>query len=333
MDLQSALERAKRNVRTHYVDPTTAFTDKVVFDKYYDMLDIDGPNSMLVWDTDPQSADADARAEHLAIKAGDRYFTVGGVPDRTGQRGRHPRSPQRILKLGMLLDTIRTRVERQLTQAAQMVLDDLTTRYPSDALLSALQLADPRFWQGQQQPGGSYTPPTLAEVRERLAVLKQQFGTACTTDAGLVVPPKLGVAHMEEQLANFCGDAHASAKKAFDRVRRKELDEDKLTRWFWRDLQQIPALRVACDEWLTFARLALTIVPGSVEAERAFSALTYIKNSMRNRLGHEHLNACMLAFTQHWFDISTFPYKDALEAWYAAKQWRKVDAAVAGPSS
>lgn len=52
-------------------------------------------------------------------------------------------------------------MERQLTQAAQRVLDDLAKRGPSDALLSALQLADPRFWRGQEQAdGGSRTAPT-----------------------------------------------------------------------------------------------------------------------------------------------------------------------------
>lgn len=86
-------------------------------------------------------------------------------------------------------------------------------------------------------------------------MLKQQFGTAGATDAGPVVTPKLDVARMEEQLPNFSGDAHASASKAFDRVQRKELDEGKLTRWFWRDLLEVPALRVGRDEWFTFARV------------------------------------------------------------------------------
>ncbi len=80
------------------------------------------------------------------------------------------------------------------------------------------------------------------------------------------------------------------------------------------------------DVWFQFAKLAMTIVPGSVEAERAFSTLSYIKHKLRNRLGQEHTNVCMLAYTQRWFTTSTFPCKEALDAWYADKQWRKVDA-------
>ncbi len=120
-------------------------------------------------------------------------------------------------------------------------------------------------------------------------------------------------------------DACMSAQLGFERVRKNELDEGKLTRWFWRNLQQHPSVRAGCFEWFRFAKLAITIVPGSVEAERAFSALSFIKNSLRNRLGQEHMNACMLAFTQQSFTTSTFPYREALDAWYSDKQWRKVD--------
>lgn len=40
----------------------------------------------------------------------------------------------------------------------------------------------------------------------------------------------------------------------------------------------------------------------------------------------------MITYTPDWFDISTLPYKEALDAWYAAKLWRKADTAAAGPS-
>ncbi len=67
-------------------------------------------------------------------------------------------------------------------------------------------------------------------------------------------------------------------------------------------------------EWFRLGKLAMTIVTGSVEAVRAFSALAFVKNRQRNRLWQEHMSACVLAFTQRWFELGTFPFAEALHA-------------------
>ncbi len=64
------------------------------------------------------------------------------------------------------------------------------------------------------------------------------------------------------------------------------------------------------------AKLLLVIVPGSVEDERAFSTWGFIHNDWRNRLKPGHLNDCMRMFLQKWWDVDTFPYEAALDAWH-----------------
>ncbi|PNH11981.1 hypothetical protein TSOC_001132 [Tetrabaena socialis] len=44
------------------------------------------------------------------------------------------------------------------------------------------------------------------------------------------------------------------------------------------DLTHVPGVADSCSEYVRLAQLAATNVPGSVEAERAFSTMSYIKN-------------------------------------------------------
>jgi hypothetical protein len=53
-----------------------------------------------------------------------------------------------------------------------------------------------------------------------------------------------------------------------------------------------PALADACSEFLRLYELAM--VPGSVEDERMFSAMNFIRSDRRNRLKAKHLSVCAL---------------------------------------
>ena len=73
-----------------------------------------------------------------------------------------------------------------------------------------------------------------------------------------------------------------------------------------------------------FAKLAeiqLCMVGTSVEDERLFSSLAFVHNKQRNRLD-KHLEACVRVRAQRFFNDATFPYKDALAAWYERRSRR-----------
>ena len=67
--------------------------------------------------------------------------------------------------------------------------------------------------------------------------------------------------------------------------------------------------------FLELAKIALVQVPGSVEDERIMSAMSYIKNRQRNRLGEESLNNCVRVFSQDAFTLESFPYPAAFKLW------------------
>ena len=71
-------------------------------------------------------------------------------------------------------------------------------------------------------------------------------------------------------------------------------------------------------EWIRLRKMALTVVPGSVEAERLFSDMSFIKNSLRNRLQQEHLSGALCCYNQPWYTVSgpnAWPYREIVSRW------------------
>jgi hypothetical protein len=53
---------------------------------------------------------------------------------------------------------------------------------------------------------------------------------------------------------------------------------------FCRSMAQFDIIPMKCSEWIIVTKMALAMVSGSVSDERAFAAMYFIKNDLRNRL-------------------------------------------------
>ena len=62
-----------------------------------------------------------------------------------------------------------------------------------------------------------------------------------------------------------------------------------------------------CSEWVCLGELALVIVPGSVEDERIFSAMNFLKSDLRNRLVNPHLTDALRIFSSHAYTHLPLP--------------------------
>ena len=67
-------------------------------------------------------------------------------------------------------------------------------------------------------------------------------------------------------------------------------------------------------EYLKLARIGCTFVLGSVEDERTFNLLKFLKSRLRNKLG-DNLLLVTRMHEQRFFSQHTFLYKAALESW------------------
>jgi hypothetical protein len=67
------------------------------------------------------------------------------------------------------------------------------------------------------------------------------------------------------------------------------------------------------------AEIGSVLVLGSVEDERCFSSLKFLKSCQRNRLG-KHLPLVVRMFGQKYFSLENFPYKEAIDSWKDTKK-------------
>ena len=93
---------------------------------------------------------------------------------------------------------------------------------------------------------------------------------------------------------------------------------------FFLSIIKKPGAAASMQEWMKLAELIFVMVPGSVEEERMFSAMTYIKNLWRNRLSAYHLTCCARAFSHSTVTLTNFNYERAIAVWMEAAARRKV---------
>lgn len=80
----------------------------------------------------------------------------------------------------------------------------------------------------------------------------------------------------------------------------------------WQKIDTSPHLRFQLSEYMKIAELVVVMVLGSVEDERTFSTLSFMKNKLQNRLS-THLPTVVAMHVQPFYTINNFAYNSAFE--------------------
>jgi len=121
--------------------------------------------------------------------------------------------------------------------------------------------------------------------------------------------PVLSIQKLDEQAGMFKiamkGNCHAAMQG--------DLPLNPLTR-LWRRIEANGLLRHKLSEYMKVVELAVVTVLGSVEDERTFSTLSFMKNKLRNRLS-THLPLVVGMHAQEFYGLDDFPYDAAYDEW------------------
>lgn len=195
--------------------------------------------------------------------------------------------------------------------AARQLLRELESRFPSNNVMDAMGIMYPQYW---LQSGAEETFP------RHLSILMEYYCEPKLIEAEKVkrlVPPIVDRHSLETQQGLFKLAMVNNAKKCME----APFDLNPLTR-LWRSLDACTVLRVkAFPEYFKLAQIAIVQVLGSVEDERCFSSLAFLKNKLRNSLDM-HLECVVGMYSQKIFSLETFPYDDAHNEWAAATDRR-----------
>ncbi|KAJ9504809.1 hypothetical protein QJQ45_022184 [Haematococcus lacustris] len=154
--------------------------------------------------------------------------------------------------------------------------------------------------------------PSDEDFLERLAIVKARYCMDATLANGQRAPALLDQQKLSAQQSAFVEVMRCQAEHRVE-LSSAAANPAKETTQLWRYLAGQPITKADILEYIKLAELALVMTPGSVEEERMFSDMAYLKDDTRNRLQECHLNVCACVFSSNQFD--TFPDERAISKW------------------
>jgi hypothetical protein len=193
-------------------------------------------------------------------------------------------------------------------EIAQSLCDELNRRFPSQELLGAFGIIYPQYW---MQEGAE------ASLAQHLSMLKDFYSCAKIVNevAGgrsYTAPKMLSASILDNQQGLFKLTMKANCEAAC----APPFDINPVIK-LWRNLSKSRHLCKLISEYFKLAEIGCCLVLGSVEDERCFSNVKFLKSCQRNRLG-KHLPLVVRMFGQQYFSLDNFPYKDAIGSWRTA---------------
>lgn len=129
-----------------------------------------------------------------------------------------------------------------------------------------------------------------------------------------LIPPVLDAWRLETQQGMFKTAMMSNA----ERVMEPPFDVNPLTR-LWRLLSANFHTNSLFSEYVKLAEIAMVHVLGSVEDERCFSSVSFLKDKLRNAL-EEHLPLVVGMYSQKIYTIESFPYDSTFDKWNKGAQ-------------
>jgi len=192
-------------------------------------------------------------------------------------------------------------------EIAQSLCDELDRHFPQQELLDVFGIIYLQYW---KQEGVEESFP------QHLLVLKSFYYHAKSVNASVggvgqthTIAKMLSATNLDNQQGLFKVTMQANAEATCS----PPFHVNPMIK-LWRSLSQSWHLQKLIFEYFKVVEIGCCMVLGSVEDERCFSTLKFLKSCQCNRLG-KHLPLVVHMFGQKYYTLDNFPYKDAINSW------------------
>ena len=183
---------------------------------------------------------------------------------------------------------------------------ELKKRFPSVDTLNAMGIVYPQYW-AQENCLESF--PIHLEVLKRFFCETREVAPDGPHGKNTVVPALLNGYDLDAEQSLFKLFMTSNYSKACE----PPFELNPLTK-IWCVAEANGPLAGRFPTFLKLAHIAVAMVLGSVEDERIFSSLAFLKSNIRNSLD-SHLGVVVGLYSQKMFDIDTFPFDEAYDLW------------------
>lgn len=183
-------------------------------------------------------------------------------------------------------------------------MQELDARFPAHHVMNAFGIFCPQYW---------WQVSAEEMFDKHLRILMDVYGHAKILGEGegkLLIKPIIDRDALISQRALFKTCMKSNSRTAM----LPPYDVNPLTK-IWRVLDSNNSLTENFGEFLKLAEMALVHVIGSVEDERLFSSVAFLKSKLRNNL-NEHIQVVVGMFSQRIFTLENFPYQSVFDDWY-----------------
>jgi hypothetical protein len=175
-----------------------------------------------------------------------------------------------------------------------------------------MDIVYPQYWTGQNKEKALKTFPG------HLDILKKFWGT--TREVGErgereLVPCLLNTYELETEQSLFKICMQNNSEEAMMPDADGIFDENPLSK-LWRLLGANEVLSGRTGQYNKLAEMAIVMVMGSVEDERTFSSVAFLKSRVRNSLLKNHLSVVVGMYSQKLYTMENFLYAETFELWY-----------------
>jgi hypothetical protein len=204
------------------------------------------------------------------------------------------------------------------TEVAQALSDELDRRFPHQEVLDAFGIIYPQYW---MQEGADESFHKHLDILKQFYCGDRKLNNGKEDGKPYSVPEMLNASSLDTQQGLFKVSMKANCETAC----APPLGVNPLIR-LWRNLSASRHLVKLIPEFFKLAKIGSVLVLGSVEDERCFSSLKFLKSCHRNRLD-KHLPLVVRMFGQKYYSLKSFPYDEAIMSWKeAVKVGRQGDA-------
>jgi hypothetical protein len=238
--------------------------------------------------------DMNTGVEYLSFKIGEHSYAVH-LYDSTGKKVGVTRE--------LFASTVAS-VKAKCSEAASCLITELKERFADTMLLSAFAIFFPQYWKD---------PNAEKNFPEHLKYIKKHFGVARTYVDTKGVTMKVPALLCPEKLSSQAPVFRSTMTCNWSAAMGEPFDMNPISK-LWQILDANALLRVRMSEFFKAAKLCIVTLIGSVEDERTFSNLAFVKNKLRNRLT-TNLDIVVKLFAQKFWSLEEFPYQDAITDW------------------
>lgn len=195
-------------------------------------------------------------------------------------------------------------VKEQCCVTAKLIILELDSRFADQDVMNTLGIVFPQYWLND-----SCEDTFQAHLTMLLKHYCEAKWTMSSCGKSMIhnkqVQEPLNGTNLKQQQAFFTMTMVNKCQKAMNST----CSMNPLTR-LWQNLNASHALRMKISEYFLLVEIVICSMIGSVEDERTFFTVTFIKSKLRNCLG-PHLVYIVQMFSQDFFVYDNFPFPGA----------------------